>query len=430
MIKSRPVLRTLLLMALLLSGCRLYRLVTPRVQGSPAPTALPLPTTAPPPPDPTTTAAPRRPTVTPDTVHSEIILPTRVMEPQHPLHLPPGFGVSLFAGGLQDPRMLTLGPDGELYAAERGAGRIVRLPDRDGDGIADRIETAAENLDRPNSLAFHPDGSLYAAETTRVYRLTDPDGDGYYQERELILDRLPSGGHTTRTLLFDPEGEYLYVSIGSSCNICREEDYRRATIMRYRPDGTEEEIFADGLRNAVGITFRPGTEELWATNNGRDWLGDDQPPETIYRLEKGADAGWPWCHAGRIIDPEFGKPGNCQGKLDPVIEMQAHSAPLGLTFYQGGQFPPDFEGDLLIAFHGSWNRSIPTGYKIVLVPFEGGVPGPPEDFVTGWLLEDGTHWGRPVDLITGPDGSLLISDDSGGAVFRVYYHGNLLPGQE
>lgn len=418
-----PLLILTLLAVLILPGCRLFSLISPGLEASPAPTALPLPTTDAVPPTPSPTDPPLPPTRTPETVHSEVILPTRVMEPQHPLRLPPGFGVSLYAGGLQEPRMLTLGPDGQIYAVERGGGRIIRLPDRDGDGVSDRVETAAENLDRPSGLAFHPDGSLYAAETTRVYRLKDPDGDGFYQERELIIDQLPSGGHSTRTLLFSPDGDYLYVSIGSSCNICREEDYRRATIMRYRPDGTGEEIFADGLRNAVGITFRPGTQELWATNNGRDWLGDNQPPETVYLLEKGADAGWPWCHAGRIIDPDYGEPGNCQGKLDPVIEMQAHSAPLGLAFYQGDQFPPAYRGDLLIAFHGSWNRSIPTGYKIVRVPFENGEPGPVEDFLTGWLLEDGSSWGRPVDVITGPDGSLLISDDAGGAVFRVFYHG-------
>jgi glucose/arabinose dehydrogenase len=410
--------------ALLVSGCRLFSLVNPELEASPAPTALPLPTTAAPPSAPSPTDPPHQPTRTPETVHSEVLLPTRVMEPRHPLVLPPGFGVSLFAGDLQEPRMLTLGPDNHVYAVEREAGRIIRLPDRDGDGVVDRVETAAENLNRPSGLAFHPDGSLYAAETTRVYRLTDPDSDGFYQERQIILDQLPSGGHTTRTLLFSPDGAYLYVSIGSSCNVCREEDYRRATVMRYKPDGTGEEIFADGLRNAVGITFRPGTEELWATNNGRDWLGDNQPPDTVHLLEKGSDAGWPWCHAGRVIDPEYGEPGSCQGKLDPVLELQAHSAPLGLTFYRGDQFPPGYHGDLLIAYHGSWNRSVPTGYKIVRVPFQDGQPGPVEDFLTGWLLEDGSHWGRPVDVLTGPDGSLLISDDGGGSIYRVFYHGN------
>ena len=276
--------------------------------------------------------------------------------------------------------MMTVGPGGQLYVAERGGDRILRLPDRDGDGVADRVELAAENLDQPSSLAFHPDGSLYAAETNRVYRLTDPDGDGFFQEREVILENLPSGGHSTRTVLFSPRRRIPLridrVLVQRVPGGGLPAGYRDALP----PDGTEVGIFADGLRNAVGITFQPGTDQLWATNNGRDWLGDDQPPETVYRLEKGDDAGWPWCHAGRIIDPDYGEPGDCQGKLDPVVEMQAHSAPLGLTFYDGEQFPVEYRGDLLIAFHGSWNRTMPTGYKVVRVPLTDGHPGPVEDF--------------------------------------------------
>ena len=408
-----------------LGGCALMDIIAPDIQASPAPTAVPLPTVVP-----TNTLAPTTvstslpvDTATPAVNEEDITLPTRVHQPPESLQLPAGFGISVYASGLKGPRLMALGPAGDLYVAERNGGRILRLPDRNQDGVVDRIEVAAENLDAPSSLAFFNDGSLYAAETTRIYRLTDPDGDGFFQEREIILQGLPGGGHSTRTVLFGPGYEYLYVSIGSSCNVCIEEDYRRATVMRYRPDGGSEEIFADGLRNAVGIEFRPGTRELWATNNGRDWLGDDQPPETIYQLEKGDDAGWPWCHAGRIIDPDYGEPGNCQGKLDPAVEMQAHSAPLGLAFYSGEGFPAQFRGDMFIAFHGSWNRSQPTGYKIVRVPFQNGAPGQVEDFLVGWLREDGSHWGRPVDLITGPEGSLFISDDGQGRIYRVFYHG-------
>jgi glucose/arabinose dehydrogenase len=350
--------------------------------------------------------------------------------PEQPITLPPGFGISRFAEGLRDPRMMTVGPDGDLYVAERGAGRIVRLPDRDGDGVSDEVIAVAEGLRSPSSLDVHADGSLYVGETTRILRLRDPDGDGIYQERETVIDGLPSGGHSTRTVLLSPaaatteEGEgYLFVSIGSSCNACIEEDERRATIMRYRPDGSEGMIYVEGMRNAVGITFRPGTGELWATNNGRDWMGDDQPPETVYHVQQGEDAGWPYCHAARIVDPEFGEAGACEGVAEPELEMQAHSAPLGLTFYTGEQFPAPYHGALFIAFHGSWNRSVPTGYKVVYAPMDEGTPGTVQDFAVGWLLENGNDWGRPVDVVTGADGSLFISDDSGGRIYRVFYAG-------
>jgi glucose/arabinose dehydrogenase len=317
--------------------------------------------------------------------------------------------------------MMAAGPDHQVYVAERGAGRILRLPDADRDGVADRVEVAADGLDRPSSIAFYRDGSLIVGETRRVLRLRDPDGDGSFQEQETIIDGLPSGGHNTRTVLFSPDWEHLFVSVGSSCNVCLEADERRATIMRYRPDGSEAQVYAKGLRNAVGITFRPGSDELWATNNGRDWLGDDQPPETVYVLDQGDDAGWPHCHSGRIVDPDYGGPGACEGVEEPVIEMQAHSAPLGVTFYTGEQFAETYRGDLFVAFHGSWNRAEPTGYKVVHVPLDNGKPGPVRDFAAGWLREDGSQWGRPVDVLSGPDGSLLVSDDGAGLVYRIFY---------
>jgi glucose/arabinose dehydrogenase len=195
--------------------------------------------------------------------------------------------------------------------------------------------------------------------------------------------------------------------------------------MRYRPDGSQETVFARGVRNAVGIAFRPGTEELWATNNGRDWLGDDQPPETVYRLALGDDAGWPRCHAGRIEDPDFGQVGSCDGVLDPVVEMQAHSAPLGLAFYTGDQFPESYRGDLFVAFHGSWNRTVPTGFKVVQIAIqEDGTAGAVQDFAVGWLRTDGSRWGRPVDVLPGADGSLFVSDDEGGFIYRIFYSGD------
>jgi glucose/arabinose dehydrogenase len=192
--------------------------------------------------------------------------------------------------------------------------------------------------------------------------------------------------------------------------------------MRYNPDGSGGELFARGLRNAVGITFRPGTDELWATNNGRDLLGDDLPPDTIQRVKAGQDYGWPRCHAGRIPDPDFGGPAACNNVDQPAVELQAHSAPLGLTFYSGDQFPAAYHGDLFVAYHGSWNRTVPTGYKVVSIDMKDGKAGPAQDFATGWLIGNDS-WGRPVDVITAPDGSLFVSAGGGGVIYRIAYTG-------
>ncbi|RMF49270.1 MAG: sorbosone dehydrogenase family protein [Anaerolineae bacterium] len=336
--------------------------------------------------------------------------------------MPPGFSLATFAEGMDTPRFMTIGPDGALYVAEMGAGRVLRLPDADGDGTADSLQVVADGLYRPNSLAFAPDGSLYVGEVERVVRLRDPDGDGFFDVQQAVITGIPKEGHFTRTVLFSPDGAYLFLSVGSSCNVCEEKDARRATILRYNPDGSGEEIYARGLRNAVGITFRPGTDELWATNNGRDWLGDDLPPDTVQRVHQGDDFGWPRCHAGRIEDPDFGEPGSCQGVAVPEVELQAHSAPLGLAFYDGDLFPEAYRGDLFVAFHGSWNRQEPTGYKIVRIPFdENGPAGGAQDFVTGWLTATGEKRGRPVDVVVAPDGSLFISDDASGVVYRLTY---------
>lgn len=390
---------SLLLSVIVLSACTL-RIASPsRLTDEPAPTAIPLPATA------------------SEGQTQAINLPER------PISLPPGFGISVYAEGLDDPRMIDVGPDGQLYAAERGAGRVLRLPDRNGDGLLDQIEVVADGLVRPSSLDFYRDGSLYVGETQRVVRLNDPDGDGFYQDMEEVVTGLPVGGHSTRTVLFSPDFGSLFVSIGSSCNVCDEGDERRATIVRYNPDGSDPQIFARGLRNAVGIAFRPGTAELWATNNGRDFLGDDLPPDAVYLIQEGGDYGWPRCHAGRIIDPEFGSPGACENVLPPLVEIQAHSAPLGLEFYSGNRFPEEYWGDLFVALHGSWNRSVPVGYKVIRIPIDAdGIPGPAEDFAVGWLVR-GSAWGRPVDLAVAPNGSLYLSDDAGGKIYRIFFDG-------
>jgi glucose/arabinose dehydrogenase len=341
--------------------------------------------------------------------------------PEESLQLPDGFQVNVFAQNLAGVRFMTIGPDGDLYASLMSGGQIVRLPDRDGDGQADQAITVANGLRQPHGLAFR-DGSLYVGETNRVSRLTDVNGDGVYEAVQPLAD-LPSGsGHSTRTIGFGPDG-MLYVSVGSSCNVCVEQDERRAAILQMGPDGSSPRVYARGLRNAVGFVFQPGTGDLWASNNGRDMLGDDEPRETVNLVHDGDNFGWPRCVNGSYLDPQLGQPGACDGIARPAVEMQAHSAPLGLDFYRGAVFPSDYQGDLFVAFHGSWNRSIPTGYKVVRIPFRDGRPdGEAQDFIVGWQGPSEV-WGRPVDVLTAPDGSLFISDDKKGWIYRVSYRG-------
>ncbi len=192
--------------------------------------------------------------------------------------------------------------------------------------------------------------------------------------------------------------------------------------MRFNPDGSGGAIYARRLRNAVGLTFRPGANELWATDNGSDYLGDNQPADTIVTPHQGDNYGWPQCEAG-IVNPQFGGPDACSGLAQPLVTIQAHSAALGLAFYSGNQFPQDYRGDLFVALHGSIYRSVPTGYKIVRIHFTNGQPGAPQDFATGWLAQSGRAWGRPTDVITSPDGSLFVSDDTAGVIYRIFYQG-------
>ncbi len=342
------------------------------------------------------------------------------------VQVPPGFEVQVFAEGLNGPRFMAFGPDGVLYAADRGNNRIVALPDEDGDGAADEIRVFATDLERPHSLVFH-EGAWYIGVQTGVVRLVDEDADGTADSKESVAN-LPTGGsHSTRTVEFLPDGR-MVVSVGSTCNVCEEEDPRRAAVVVYDDaNGTGESLFAIGLRNAVGLAIHPTTGELWATNNGRDLMGDDLPPENVYIVREGLDYGWPRCHSGDISDPEFGGPNACDGVEQPITAMQAHSAPLGMVFYTGQDsehpFPKEYWGDLFIAFHGSWNRSVPTGYKIVRLPLDGSQPTSSViDFAVGWLDEATDEAdGRPVGLAVGPDGAMYVSDDKGGFVYRIWY---------
>lgn len=345
------------------------------------------------------------------------------------VHLPPGFHAAVYADGLDAPRFFTFGPGGTLYATER-SGDVVALSGMDAHGKAAHRTVIATGLFDPTSIVY-ANGALYVGEQTRVTRLTlGPDGS--VARKDVLVDDLPKGGnHVTRTVLLGPDGK-LYVAIGSDCNNCVESEPHRATVWQYNADGSGGHVYVTGMRNAVGLATNPWTHEIWVTNNGRDLMGDDTPPETIYALRAGANYGWPRCQAGDIIDPDLGHPGDCNGVEQPLVKMQAHSAPLGLTFYNpahasagrdGAQpFPASYRG-LFVAFHGSWNRTVPTGYKVVFIPLDanGQVVGAARDFATGWLANAAAVDGRPVGVAFGADNALYVSDDQVGLLYRIWY---------
>jgi len=338
------------------------------------------------------------------------------------LKVPPDFVIDVFADKVGSVRFMAVDPAGTLLVSEPSAGRVLALPDKNGDGKADRVQVVVTGLDQPHGLAFR-EGALYVAETGRVQRFAY-DPAAMKATQPTLLTRLPSGGgHWTRTVVFGPDG-LMYVSVGSSCNVCRESDPRRAAVLRFNADGSGEQIFASGMRNAVGLAFHPGSGALWATVNERDWRGDDVPPDYVTEVREGTFHGWPDCMVVRgraIADTAFAKGATCDKVTPPTVELQAHSAPIGLAFYTGTQFPEDYRGSLFVAYRGSWNRTLPTGYKIVRIPFRDGQPaGAPEDFATGWL-EGTSAWGRPVDLVVGRDGALYLSDQGAGRIYRITY---------
>ncbi len=337
----------------------------------------------------------------------------------HELYVPKGFNVTIFAQGLSGVRYLQLGPGGAVYAALPSTGRITRLVDQNGDGVADAVTTVLTGLNAPFGIAFRGD-TMYFAEMTAVRRL-DPGA----ASPVTVIPGLPGGGHATRTVVFGPDN-LMYVAVGSSCNVCVESDPLRAAVTRYDLDGSGRHTFATGLRNSVGLAFHPATGELWATNNDRDNIGptvaatDSLPPERINILRDGKNYGWPRCYLPNKPNPEYAGT-DCSGVEPPAITFTAHSAPLGIKFYAGTAFPTEYRGDAFVAYHGSWNRSIPTGAKVVRVHVVNGRPVSIEDFVTGWQLGDGSRWGRPVDVLSAPDGALLVSDDVGGRIWRITY---------
>ena len=338
------------------------------------------------------------------------------------IRLPPGFAISVFSDRVPGARSMALSPGGVLYVGTRGEGKVYALRDADGDGRAEQVYTVASRLNSPNGVAFR-DGALYVAEISRLLRFDALDSHLDAPPKPVVLaDDFPRDGHHGwKFIRFGPDG-WLYVPVGAPCNICESKDPIYASITRIKPDGSGREIFARGIRNTVGFDWHPETRELWFTDNGRDWLGDDSPPDELDRAPKpGLHFGFPYCHGGTIADPEFGKGHPCSGYTPPERNLDAHVAAIGMRFYGGKMFPAAYRGQIFIAEHGSWNRSQPAGYRVTLVRLAGGKAVSYEPFAQGWLRPDGRAWGRPVDVQELPDGSLLVSDDEAGAIYRITY---------
>lgn len=361
----------------------------------------------------------------------------------YPLRLSRGFSISIFAKNVENPRVLSWDSGGTLLVSMPLQGKIVALPDKNGDGIADETFVVVDELNRPHGLAFHPTNkSLYIAEADHV-AIYDYDKSSYKAINKRNSIELPAGGyHFTRTIGFGPDGG-LYISVGSSCNACSEQDSRRAAILvvdsgllgrapQQRNRGMTPKVFASGLRNSVFFTWHPVTKQMWATDMGRDLIGDDLPPDEVNIVKVGAFYGWPYCYGKSVRDTTFSDPKGlnlfgfqgltladvCNRSEPSHIDIPAHSAPLGLAFIPS-TWPSEYRDDLLVAYHGSWNRSEPTGYKVVRMKLDaqGNYQGA-EEFITGWLTGDGAL-GRPVDLLFDTQGVLYISDDKAGVIYRV-----------
>jgi glucose/arabinose dehydrogenase len=334
-----------------------------------------------------------------------------------------GFAINVYARDLSHARMLGVHGD-HVYVTRPMQGDVLRLVDDDGDGVAESTVTVASDLLNVHGIAFDAD-NVFLATDKRVLRGTVTE-TGDFDDLEDIIDDLPDGGqHPYRTLAIGPDSS-LYVSVGSSCDACKETNPEHATILRSSLDGTTRTVFAKGLRNTIGFGFHPETAELWGMDHGSDMRGNDLPPEELNRIASGADYGWPYCFADRKIDPIIDDPPGttkeayCATTAPSVLDNQAHGAPIGLTFYDASSFPEEYRGDAFIALHGSWNRFPPTGYKVARIRFDDGEPVAIEDFVTGFLIEDGlAQFGRPAGIAVAPDGALLFTDDDNGMVYRV-----------
>lgn len=335
--------------------------------------------------------------------------------------LPEGFEISVYAAGVDGARSLTLSDDGQtVFVGSRQAGKVYALQDQDKNGKADAFYTIDSGLNSPNGVAFR-EGALYVAEISRILRyddiLTQLENP---PEPIVVKDDLPSDTHHGwKFIAFGPDDK-LYVPIGAPCNIC-ESSPEYAAIHRMNPDGSDFETIASGVRNTVGFAWHPETQELWFTENGGDWLGDDQPVDELNNVTQlGEHFGYPYCHAGNLLDPDYGVGKNCDEYTAPEQALGPHVAALGMRFYTGTQFPKEYQNQIFIAEHGSWNRTNKIGYRVSLVRLENGEAVAYEPFAEGWL-QGQSAWGRPVDVQVLPDGSLLISDDYAEAIYRISY---------
>jgi glucose/arabinose dehydrogenase len=335
------------------------------------------------------------------------------------IKLPPGFTIETYAGNVAGARSMAIGTKGTLFVGSRQEGKVYAI--RSGGTPQAEVITIAKGLDSPNGVAFR-DGALYVAEISRVIRFDGiEDRLGNPPKPVLVNGSFPhKGHHGWKFIRFGPDGK-LYVPVGAPCNVCESKDPRFASIMRMAPDGKDLEIFAHGVRNTVGFDWHPTSHELWFTDNGRDLMGDDVPPDELNRAPKpGLHFGFPYWHGRNVRDPEFGAKMKEEDFVPPAIELPAHVASLGMRFYTGTQFPAEYRNQIFIAEHGSWNRSVPTGYRVSLVRLQGDKAVSYQVFAQGWL-SGGDAWGRPVDLQVMPDGSLLVSDDKAGAIYRISY---------
>jgi glucose/arabinose dehydrogenase len=342
------------------------------------------------------------------------------------LKLPAGFRIDLYSTGVQGARSMALAPDGTLFVGTRG-NRLYALVDADKDNVAEKVIELSTSLRTPNGVAFN-NGSLFVGELNRIVRFDNvldavKSGSGSGLTPKVVLDGLPSEFmHGWKYIAFGPDG-YIYYQVGAPCNICDRGD-PFASIWRVRPDGTGNEVFARGVRNSVGMAWHPETKELWFTENGRDMMGDERPNDELNRAPKpGLHFGYPYCHEGSIADPEFGASHPCSNYEPPVQKLGPHVAALGLKFYTGNMFPAEYRNRLFIAQHGSWNRTPqagPIGYRIMTATIDGSKVTNYQPFAEGFL-QGRQAWGRPVDLLPMPDGSMLVSDDTAGAIYRITY---------
>lgn len=341
------------------------------------------------------------------------------------IQLPDGFYIDIYADDVPNARSMALGNNGTVFVGNRKEDKVYALVDENNDGKADKKYIIAEGMNSPNGIAFK-DGALFVAEIDKVWRFDNIEANlSTPPQKVLVSDNFPNDGHHGwKYIAFGPDNK-LYVPVGAPCNICDEaqNNEQYASITRMNIDGTKHEVYAHGIRNTVGFAWHPQTNELWFTDNGRDMMGDDIPNDELNRApQAGMHFGYPYCHAGDISDPEFGKGKSCNDYIPPVQKLAPHTAALGMKFYTGNMFPTAYQNQILIAEHGSWNRSEPIGYRVTLVKLNGNKAISYEPFAAGWL-KDGKAWGRPVDILQLPDGSILVSDDFANVVYRITYKG-------